>query len=421
MSDFEQNIVGSLLVDPAGLADIDLMPQHFAQKSCAAVYETIQHLVGAGEVIDVLTVSDELEKRTNRNWLPYLAELSKNTIFTPNLKRHAEAVKAKSVERFAQSVAARLIEDLPSQGLASVDQAIVDLMSIGNESKKTVFSLRESLQQAHKYLSDTLDKNGLTGITTGLSDLDDFIGGFHDTDLVVIGARPAMGKTALLLNFAFCAGVPCGIHSTEQAALQVALRFLSMQSRVDSRLVRNAELDDFQWSSVTTATTKLLEKQIWIDEQSTPSISEIARQARRWKQQHDVKIIFVDYIQRIKGGDPRQPKHERVEAVVVGLKSLAKELNVPVVALAQVNRDVEKRADKRPGMGDLKDSGAIEQEADVIGMLYRDEVYNPDTDEKGIAEINIEKNRHGPIAMVRAAWLGSIFKFENITTMWGAR
>jgi len=408
-------------MDVNGLAEIDLLPQHFSTKAYANVFEVIQHLVSQSEVVDVLTVADELEKRTSNNWIPFLAEISKNTIFNPNLKKHAEAVKKKSVERNARDIAARLIEELPRQGIASVDQAIVDLMSIGNEAKKTVFSIRESLSLAHQYLSDTLDRNGLTGLTTGLSDLDDLVGGFHDTDLIIVGARPAMGKTALLLNFAMSANTASGIFSTEQAAVQVALRFMAMQSRVDSRNIRNADLEPEQWSSVTTATTILRDKQIWVDEQSGPTIAEVCRQARQWKQQHDIKALFVDYVQRVKGNDPRLPKHERVEEVVVGLKSLAKELNIPVVALAQVNREVEKRADKRPSMGDLKDSGAIEQEADLIMMLYRDEVYNPETQEKGIAEINIEKNRHGPIAMVKTAWIGNIFKFENLSVMWGQR
>ena len=238
-------------------------------------------------------------------------------------------------------------------------------------------------------------------------------GGFHDTDLIVVGARPAMGKTALLLNFMLNADVSSGFISTEQSSMQVGLRLMCIQGGVNGSKLRSGNFNENDWSAVNSSMAYLSQKNIFIDEETRPTIAEVSRQARRWKQQYGIKALWVDYIQRIEGTDSRAPKVERVEEVVKGLKSLARELELPVVALSQVNRNVDARTDKRPSMGDLSDSSAIEKEADQVIMLYRDEVYNDKTDSPGVAELIIEKNRHGPTNYIRLGWTGENFRFKE--------
>jgi replicative DNA helicase len=206
-----------------------------------------------------------------------------------------------------------------------------------------------------------------------------------------------------------------GFISAEMSALQGALRMLAMSGRVDASKLRRANLDDHDWAALTAGVNNLNKKKVFIDEQSSPTIGEVQRQARIWKHENDINVLWVDYVQRIRANNSNCPKHERVEEVVMGLKTLAKELNIPVIGLCQVNRDVDKRPNKRPTMGDLSDSSAIEKEADIVAMLYRDEVYNPDTEFPGLAELNIEKNRHGPTGGVKLNWQGKHMIFSDLT------
>lgn len=416
MSEFEQLVVGSLLDDSAKLSQIDLSPDEFTVAPYAEIYSAIVSMVENKQAVDLFTVDDELKRRTGREWTQMLAALQHRSYSGPNIKAYAKAIKDRNVENTARFIAEDMIERLPAEGMACVDSAIAQLMALGKANKSTLYSMKDALKDAFGYLDTMMENKGaLVGIPTGLSDLDDMTSGLHDTDFVVVGARPAMGKTALLLNFSLNSGVRNLICSTEQPALQVALRMLSTVSRVDSRNIRVADLEDHQWSSITRAATELQAKSIWIDERSQPNISQIVRQARRLKVEKNIDAVYVDYIQRIDGSDPRAPRREQVDEVCKGLKTLAREIEVPVVALSQVSRDVEKRSNKRPTMADMSDSSSIEKESDLIMTLYRDDVYYEDSDEKGIAEINIEKNRHGPLAMIKTAWEGKFFKFRDLS------
>jgi replicative DNA helicase len=274
---------------------------------------------------------------------------------------------------------------------------------------------------ARDFVREALDsiearKNGkIQALPTGIDRLDLFLGGFHDSDLVVIGARPAMGKTAVMLNFAMAANAPVGIISGEQGADQVGERLFSMSGSVPVQSMRRANLQAAEWDALSKAATRLIEQErIFLNDHPSPDLSLIQRQARKWRHQHGIRALFVDYIQSIRGGDSKAPKHERIGDVVRGLKSLARELEIPVIALAQVARVVETRPDKRPSMADLSDSSEIEKEADQVITLYRDEVYNENSADAGIIEFRICKNRHGEVNFVRAAWRGEFMQVRNI-------
>jgi replicative DNA helicase len=242
------------------------------------------------------------------------------------------------------------------------------------------------------------------------------LGGLHGGDLVIVGARPAMGKTALMLNMAasaLMAGFPVGVFSGEQGVSQITQRLIAIQGRIPVMRMRNGSLIGEDWSKLSAAVASLKDRGMYIFDKPAPTLSDIVRRARSWHYNHGIKAIYLDYLQRVKI-TTKAPRHEAIGEIAAGLKELARELNIPVIALAQVNREVEKRVNKRPFMGDLKDSGTIEQEADQIFMLYRDEVYNEETKDKGLAEINIEKNRHGSTGRVDLAWRGEYLRFENL-------
>jgi replicative DNA helicase len=264
----------------------------------------------------------------------------------------------------------------------------------------------------------------IPGVPSGLAKLDHLLGGWHDGDLTILGARPAMGKTAMLVKFMLAAGVSCGVISAEQPAQQLGARAMSAHSHVDASRFRSGAFEDEDIGRLMRAVSELVEHPCLIYDRSAPSIADVVRMARKWRHNSGIRVLFVDYVQRIEASnaDKRTPKHERVGEVVRGLKSLARDLEIPVVALAQVNRDVEKRADKRPNMGDLADSSEIEKEADAVLTLYREAVYfdKGGVNERNqpvrphVAEINVEKNRHGPCGYVECIWIPESMRFENM-------
>jgi replicative DNA helicase len=243
--------------------------------------------------------------------------------------------------------------------------------------------------------------------------MDKFIGGFHNSDLVIVGARPAMGKTAFMLNLAINADAPVGIISAEQGMMQMGGRVIAIDGRINTAGIRSGKLEDEDYNRMTASYSRLRDRVIQFYDKPAPTLQDIVRQARKWKHNLDIKALYIDYVQRVKV-DGKAPRHEQIGDVAMGLKELARELDIPVIALAQVNRSVEARTNRRPQMGDLKDSGVIEQEADVIAMLYRDEVYDENSQHKGIAEVDIKKNRHGDIGIVRTVWRAEYLRFEDL-------
>ena len=409
---YERELVGAVLTDPDLLTEIDLAPGEFQVETWRTAWAAIQQ---CGDAVELFAVAEALARETGKaDWVQTLGHAMQDVTTTRLATNYAAKIRELSQQRRAVEIAERLTASVQRDGLGAIDEAVRELMAVTQPKTRWECGISEALKAAIEVIEEAHESGEIPGITTGLHDLDEALGGFRDSDLYVIAARPAMGKTAFMIQMALRAGVPLGIVSSEQPRDQIAARMMAMQGRINASKLRSGALDDDGgWHKLTAAVAALNDREIRINDCSAITISDIQRQARVWVKRHGVKILFVDYIQRIHASDKRIPRHEQVGEVVMGLKDIARELNIPVVALAQVNRDVEKRNDKRPNMGDIKDSGTVEQEADNVMTLYRDEVYNEDSPDKGIAEIDVVKNRHGPTGSIRAIWLASVMRFEN--------
>jgi replicative DNA helicase len=417
-SQAEASLIQLMLADNGVYRATDVNANWFASSVWRKVYGAIRALVENGQVADHVTVADEMSAREpNVNWLEYVVDIQRNLIArAESVETYVDIVRSAHTKRQARMIAQRLMSE-SHKGQAAVDAAIRDLMDLDTEEQRYEHDMKATMRAALSGVEEAFQlaqEGKIVGITTGLADLDHATGGWHNTDLVVIPARPAMGKTALLLNFALNAGVPFGIISSEQAHDQIGMRMLSIEGRVSGSKVRRGKLQEDDWPKLSAGAQRLHQRQFWINDDATITIDGIRRQARKWYYNNGIKILFVDYIQRIYPTDPKLPKHQQIEDITKGLKSLAKELNIPVIALAQVNRECEKRTDRRPLMGDIADASIIEKEADMIMTLYRDEVYNEHSPDVGIAEMGICKSRHGPVGVVRTRWDGACFRFENL-------
>lgn len=411
--DYEASLVLSLLLDQTKIPQCDLSADEFGNRQYAEVYSAITALSDRGDVVDLLTVSQYLHAQTGRNWLPTIKELSAGINTTRNIEHYTQIVRKEHEHRKAAAIGQHLAANADGDG--AIDTAIRDLMALSLPGRRRQHNMNSTLKIAVNEL-DAAYNGERKSISTGLIDLDDKLGGLHNGDLVVIGARPAMGKTALLLNMALAAsagGHGVGLFSGEQDIIQMGQRLLSIQGKVPVMRMRNGKLLDEDWPKVSAAVASMKDRKFITDDTPSPSLSHVVRSARSWKYGGGVDVIFLDYLQRMHT-DGKQKRFEAVGENVRGLKNLARELNIPIVVLAQVNRTVESKADKRPNMGDLADSSEIEKEADQIFMLYRDEVYNPNTEHKGLAEILVEKNRHGPTGFIRVIWRGECLRFENL-------
>lgn len=411
--DMELAVVASLMMDNAKIMEIDLIAEEFAFEEPRGIYIAIQELTAQHLPSDVMTVAEYMDARHGgAHWLERLTKHLQSVV-PVNVATYANKIRELATRRKAVEIAQALI-DSANEGQEAVDSSIKALMEIGRTTKKYDYSIKETLRASLEDIEKSMESGELSGLDTGNADLNRVLGGFHDTDLIVVGARPAMGKTAFLLNCALGANAPIGIISGEQGYRQLGSRLIAIDGRVSISNIRRAnKLDDSDFARITGSVARMMEKDILINDKSAPTMADISRQARQWKFRHGIKALYVDYIQRIKT-DGKAPRHEAVGQVAMDLKELARELNIPIIALAQVNRTVENREDKRAGMSDLKDSGGIEQEADVVMTLYRDEVYNDETEDKGIIEMLIQKNRHGEIGKIRAAWLGEFLRVEAL-------
>jgi len=419
--DAECNVLGALMIrgELAATVAEKLSESDFYQRRHALIYRALLALSAEGKPCDFVIVSEWLERNgltQETGGESYLIEIANNTATATNAAIYADIVRERSSRRKVIGLSMQLAAaayDLGSTDL--IDSAISELMGLQKFDTQHEFTLRQAMSAAYKAAQRAAELDGeIPGIPSGIRKLDEILGGWHPGDLIVIGARPSMGKTALLLNFAVAGKVPCGIISAEQPAVQMGARVLSIESKVEANKLRNGKFHADDLQQLAFAVQRLIEKDCMIFDRAAPNIAEVSRMARKWKQQNGIKALFVDYIQRIEGTDRREKKYERVGEVTRTLKNLARDLDIPVIALCQVGRHVDKEKDKRPNMGDMSDSSEIEKEADQILTLYRDEVYNPDSEEKGIAEINVEKNRHGPTGFVKCAWLAETMRFKDL-------
>ncbi len=427
----EQSVLGAILLENEALpkAIEILSPEDFYKESHRKIFNTMIDLFEKNEPIDLITVTDDLKKKNEIDavgGVSYLSALVSQVPTAANIKYHSKIVRERALLRFlirsATEIASRVYEDnLDADEL--VDYAEKTIFDISDKRIKTSFvTLKEVIKGSFEMIEHLYDKKeAITGVPSGFRDMDELTSGFQPGDLVVIGGRPSMGKTALSLNIAQHVGLemrePIAIFSLEMSKEQLALRMLCAEAMVDSNSVRKGFIKKEDWHKLTNAAGKLAEAPIFIDDSSSTTVLEMRAKTRRLKmEQGGLSLVIVDYLQLMRGRGNFERREQEISEISRSLKALAKELRVPVIALSQLNRGVESRHDKRPSLADLRESGAIEQDADVIIFLYRDEVYNKDNHaNKGKAEVIIAKQRNGPTATVNLTFLSNCTRFTDFT------
>jgi replicative DNA helicase len=387
----------------------------------------VSTLTARGEPVDPVTVADELRRADLLDAIggsSTLLSLQANTPATSNAARYATIVEEHALLRRLIGVAGEIAElgyGLPDDVTKTIDAAesmVYDLSQ--HRITDSTAELRDLLAETLGRIEEMYDRgDSITGTPTGYTDLDTLTAGLQPEALIVVGARPAMGKTAFALGMAAHAAMtanrPVLFFSLEMSRLELSQRLLCSEARVDSSRVRNGKLDDNDWSRITSAVGRLAEAPIWLDDNPNVSIMEIRGKARRLRSKiGDLGLVVVDYIQLMTGRTSAESRQVEVAEISRGLKILARELHCPVVALAQLNRSLEQRADKRPMLSDLRESGALEQDADVVMFLYRDEIYNPESPDQGTAEVLVAKHRSGPTGVSKLAFLSHYTRFANM-------
>jgi replicative DNA helicase len=425
----EESLLGAMLLsrDAVAAAAEIVTAADFYKPAHGHIYEAITSLVAQGEPVDPVTVADELRRADLLEAIggpETLIALQTNTPATTNAARYARIVEEHAVLRRMIGVGGEIADlgySLPDDVIKTVDRAESMVYELSQHR------MTDSMSQLQEMLSATLDRieelydrgDAITGLPSGYTDLDGLLSGLQPNALIVVGARPAMGKTSLALGMASHAALharrPVLFFSLEMSRLELSQRLLCAEARVDSTRIRNGRLDDSDWTKITHAVGRLGEAPIWIDDNPNVSIMEIRGKARRLKSRiGDLGLVVVDYVQLMTGRSRAENRQVEVAELSRGLKILARELEVPVVALAQLNRALEQRADKRPMLSDLRESGALEQDSDVVMFIYRDEIYNPDSADRGTAEVLVAKHRNGPTGMCRLAYLSHYTKFANM-------
>ncbi len=427
----EQSVLGGLLLENEALdkiADI-LSPDDFYRHDHRVIFEHISRLIEHSRPADIVTVAEALEaKLSGVGGIAYLAALAQNTPSAANIRRYAEIVRERSVMRKLVTVGSGIAESAFSpQGKSSaqlLDEAEAKIFEIaegGQRSTQGFIEMKVLLPQVADRIDQLFQRDNasdVTGIPTGFTDLDSMTSGLQAGDLVIVAGRPSMGKTAFSINIAenvaLDTGLPVAVFSMEMGATQLAMRMIGSVGRLDQHRMRTGRLEDEDWVRLTTALGKLNDAPMYIDESAGLNCLEVRARSRRLHRQcGKLGLIVIDYLQLMSSTRQGENRATEISEISRSLKALAKELEVPVVALSQLNRGLEQRPNKRPIMSDLRESGAIEQDADLILFIYRDEVYNPDSQDKGTAEIIIGKQRNGPIGTVRLTFIGEHTRFEN--------
>ncbi len=429
----EQSVLGGLLLDNNAwdkIADL-IREADFYRADHRLIYRHISKLIELMRPADVVTVSENLQSSNElaeAGGTEYLNALARNTPSAANIRRYAEIVRDRSVLRNLVEVATDIAESAYSpmgkDAGTLVDEAESKIFAIseaGERGKQGFVAMPPLLTQVVERIDLLYHRDNpsdITGVPTGFSDLDRLTSGLQPGDLVIVAGRPSMGKTAFALNIgehvALSAGLPVGVFSMEMSGPQLVMRLLGSVGRLDQHRVRTGRLEDDDWRRLTDAVGKLNEAPIHIDETAALNALELRARARRLHRQYGrLGLIIVDYLQLMSASSQGENRATEISEISRSLKALAKELQVPVMALSQLNRSLEQRPNKRPVMSDLRESGAIEQDADIIFFIYRDEVYNPDSSDKGRAEIIIGKQRNGPIGTVTLTFQGEYTRFTN--------
>jgi replicative DNA helicase len=431
----EQSLLGALLLDNQAFDRVaDLVTgEDFYRDDHRRLWRHIARLIEASRPADVVTVSESVEASEDKDKTggpAYLGALAQNTPSALNVRRYAELVRERAVQRRLAQVATGIAEEALNPGGKEVGQLL-------DEAESKIFQIAESgarrdqgLLEIKPVLAKVFERidhlyhrenpSDVTGVPTGYTKIDQMTSGLQSGDLVIIAARPSMGKTALALNIAEHVavdnGLPVAIFSMEMSSTQLAMRMLGSIARVDQHKMRTGRLNDKEWGDLSDAMAKLHETPLFIDEGGALTALEVRARARRLKRQYSkLGLIVIDYLQLMAASSQGENRATEISEISRSLKAMAKELDVPVVALSQLNRAVDQRPDRRPVMSDLRESGAIEQDADVIMFIYREVVYKPDLpeDQRGLAEVIIGKQRNGPIGTIKLTFLGQHTRFEN--------
>ncbi|SBT81970.1 Replicative DNA helicase [secondary endosymbiont of Trabutina mannipara] len=429
----EQSVLGGLMLDNERWDNVAdrLTCNDFFNHQHRLIFIEMQRLLELGKPIDLITLSESMEQKGNLNAVggfAYLAELSKNTPSAANISAYADIVRERAILRELISVA----HEIADFGYNPQGRSSEDLLDIAESRVFKIAENRANKDEGTKnidlILEDLVNRieqlyhkphNGVTGVSSGYLDLDKKTSGLQKSDLIIIAARPSMGKTTFAMNLCENAAMfedkPVIIFSLEMPGEQIMMRMLASMSRVDQTRIRTGQLDDNDWARISSTMGILLEKcNIYIDDSSGLTPMEIRSRARRvFRENNGLSLIMIDYLQLMRVPYISENRNLEIAEISRSLKALAKELQVPVVALSQLNRSLEQRADKRPVNSDLRESGSIEQDADLIMFIYRDEVYNENSNMKGIAEIIIGKQRNGPIGTVRLKFNGQWSRFDN--------
>ncbi len=427
----EQSVLGGLMLSNNAWETVSELVQKddFYRRNHRTIYQVMEKLVEDDEPLDVITLAEALDKIAeleNVGGLSYLGELAQNTPSSHNIRAYAKIVKERSTLRRLIAVAAEIADS----GFNPEGQ---DSETLVQEAERKVVQIAESQPKSggfidvNSILKSAVDKidtlfnsdSRITGVSTGFTDLDDMTCGLQPADMIIVAARPSMGKTSFAMNLVenalLTSTKPILVYSMEMPGSALAMRMLSSLGRIDQTKIRNGRLDEEDWPKLSQAVSLLKDKPLFIDDTPALTPPEVRSRARKIQREHgDLGLIMIDYLQLMQVSGKSDGRTQEISEISRSLKGIAKEFNVPVVALSQLNRGLEQRPNKRPINSDLRESGAIEQDADVIMFIYRDEVYNEDTQHKGVAEIIIGKQRNGPIGTCRLAFIGKYTRFENL-------
>lgn len=423
----EQVVLGALLIDPAAILKITskLKPESFYKQAHKQIFSAILRLFNNNEPIDVLSTSENLksiEKLDMVGGRAYVNDLALSVITSANIEYYANIVAEKAVLRelikAGGEIAQVAYEDLPAdKAIDSAEQIIFNI-----SQRKSA----ENLAHVGSIVVDSYDliekrwknKDELVGVASGFYDLDNMTSGFQKSDLIIVAARPSMGKTAFCLNIAQTVGIhskrPVAIFSLEMSKEQLVQRMLCSEAEIDAQRVRSGNMQSDDWPKLTSAMHEMGDSPIFIDDSPGVSVMDIRAKCRRLSMEHkDLGLVIIDYLQLMEGTDRKQDRVQEISSISRGLKNLARELKVPIIALSQLSRAVEQRQNKLPMLSDLRESGSIEQDADIVMFIYRDEYYNPESEDKGKAKIIIAKQRNGPVGDLDLLFQKNITKFKN--------
>ena len=422
----EEAVLGCMLINKSAVSKVieGLDKSSFYSNSNSIIFESIVDLFNQNKNIDYISLIDSLKKKKELKTVGgayYVTGLSKNAPSAENVDYYMQIVKEKSILRNIINVAVNISTDAydsQDDAINILDKAEQTLFSISQDAQKRKFSHLDPI--LHEVLDNWGNRKSgsLIGVTSGFYDLDNLLSGFQKNDLIILAGRPSMGKTALALNFARNCAVEAnkkvGFFSLEMSSQQLVERLMTSEAKIDSHLVRTGKLPKHDWKKLSDAASSLSESPVYIDDSADLNILELRAKARQLKAEKEIDIIFVDYIQLLNAPNKSESRQQEISYISRSLKALAKELNVPVIALSQLSRAVESRTDHRPIMSDLRESGAIEQDADVVLFIYRKHVYSKNEEDEGLGEIIVSKHRNGPTGLVKVSFVDKYARFMNL-------